>query len=147
MFFKFISFLIVASLVCWLVLIWFSSVHLTLAFKLVTVDFSQRSKNIDCLMARTACLVCFISTVNGRSKKREKKPIMSCASSGRITKLKQSFLHLSISMGFLEQIHIFSRYLWWPQKVYSTETVQFSCIFAKKLLPELRLLMFEEKKY
>jgi hypothetical protein len=25
--------------------------------------------NIDCLMARTACLVCFISTVNGRSKK------------------------------------------------------------------------------
>ncbi len=27
--------------------------------------------NIDCLMACTACLVCFISTVNGRSKKRE----------------------------------------------------------------------------
>jgi len=41
-------------------------------------------------MARTACLVCFISTVNGRSKKKEKKPIMSCASSGHITKLKQS---------------------------------------------------------
>jgi hypothetical protein len=49
------------------------------------------SKNIDCLTARTACLVCFISTVNSRSKKRkEKKPIMSCASSGHITKLKQS---------------------------------------------------------
>jgi len=46
---------------------------------------------IDCLMARTACLVCFITTVNGRSKKnKEKKPIMSCASSGHITKLKQS---------------------------------------------------------
>jgi hypothetical protein len=27
--------------------------------------------NIDCLTARTACLVCFISTVNGRSKKRK----------------------------------------------------------------------------
>ena len=27
--------------------------------------------NIDCLMAHTACLVCFISTVNGRSKKGE----------------------------------------------------------------------------
>jgi hypothetical protein len=37
----------------------------------------------------TACLVCFISTENGHSKK-EKKPIMSCASSRHITKLKQS---------------------------------------------------------
>ncbi len=37
-----------------------------------------------------ACLVCFISTVNSRSKKKEKKPIMSCASSRHITKLKQS---------------------------------------------------------
>jgi len=27
--------------------------------------------NIDSLMAHTACLVCFISTVNGRSKKKE----------------------------------------------------------------------------
>ncbi len=27
--------------------------------------------NTDCLMVHTACLVCFISTVNGRSKKRE----------------------------------------------------------------------------
>jgi hypothetical protein len=27
--------------------------------------------NIDCLMAHTACLVCFSSTVNGRSKKRK----------------------------------------------------------------------------
>ncbi len=39
-------------------------------------------------MAHAACLDCFISTVKGRSKK--KKPIMSCASSGHITKLKQS---------------------------------------------------------
>ncbi len=41
-------------------------------------------------MAHTACLVCFICTVNGRSKKQKKKPIMSCASSGHITNLKQS---------------------------------------------------------
>jgi hypothetical protein len=27
---------------------------------------------IDCLMAHTACLVCFISTVNGGSKKERK---------------------------------------------------------------------------
>jgi hypothetical protein len=29
--------------------------------------------NIDCLMARTACLVCLISSVNGHSKKKKKK--------------------------------------------------------------------------
>jgi len=29
--------------------------------------------NIDCLTAHMACLVCFISTVNGRSKKKRKK--------------------------------------------------------------------------
>ncbi len=38
----------------------------------------------------------FISTVNGCSKK--KKPIMSCASSGHINKLKQSIFAPSISM-------------------------------------------------
>ncbi len=42
-------------------------------------------------MACTACLVCFISTVNGCSKK-EKKPIKTGASSRHITKLKQSIL-------------------------------------------------------
>jgi len=34
--------------------------------------------------------VWFISTVNGCSKRKEKKPIMSCTSSGHITKLKES---------------------------------------------------------
>ncbi len=29
--------------------------------------------NIGCLMAHTACLVCFISTVNGHSKKKKKR--------------------------------------------------------------------------
>jgi hypothetical protein len=41
-------------------------------------------------MAHTACLVCFISTETAAVKKEEKKPIMSCASSRHITKLKQS---------------------------------------------------------
>jgi hypothetical protein len=48
-------------------------------------------------MARTACLVCFVSTVHSK-KKKEKKPITSSASSGHITKLEQSIFRLSISM-------------------------------------------------
>ncbi len=44
-------------------------------------------------MAHIACLVCFISTVNGHSKKRkEKKPIKTGASSRHIKNLKQSIL-------------------------------------------------------
>jgi hypothetical protein len=44
-------------------------------------------------MARTASLVCFISTVNDHCKeKKEKKPIKTGASSGHITNFKQSFL-------------------------------------------------------
>jgi len=48
-------------------------------------------------MARTACLVCFISTVNGRSNKKMKRkeeayPWEAGASSGHITNLKQSIL-------------------------------------------------------
>jgi hypothetical protein len=41
--------------------------------------FHRHLRDIYCLMAHTidlahtACLVCFISTVNGRSKKRKKK--------------------------------------------------------------------------
>ncbi len=48
--------------------------------------------NIDCLTARTACLVCFIGTVNGRSEKKEKKHIKTGASSGHIPNLRQSIL-------------------------------------------------------
>ncbi len=45
--------------------------------------------NKDCLMACTACLVCFISTVNGCRKKG--KCLGRCgASSGHTTKLEQS---------------------------------------------------------
>jgi hypothetical protein len=42
-------------------------------------DHSHLS-NIDCLRARTAYLVCYISTVNGRSKKTGAYPIgASCS--------------------------------------------------------------------
>jgi hypothetical protein len=53
------------------------------------------------LLARITCLVCFISTVNSHSKKKEKekKPITSSTGSGHITKLEQSIFCLSISMG------------------------------------------------
>jgi hypothetical protein len=39
-----------------------------------TIDIEQY---IDCLMAHTACLVCFISTVNGHydKKRKEKKKL------------------------------------------------------------------------
>ncbi len=43
-------------------------------------------------MACTACLVCFISTVNGHSEKNKKKPWKTGVSSGHITNLKQSIL-------------------------------------------------------
>jgi hypothetical protein len=43
-------------------------------------------------MACTLCFVCFISTVNGRSKNNKKKPWKMGASSGHITNLKQSIL-------------------------------------------------------
>ncbi len=55
--------------------------------------------NIDCLTAHTACLACFISTVNGCSKK---KPIKSGASSGHIRNLKQSLLETFYTNTFIK---------------------------------------------
>ncbi len=57
-------------------------------------------------MAHTACLVCFISTVNGHSnKKKEKKedtyPWKAGPSSGHTTNLKQSILETFDIYGFL----------------------------------------------
>jgi hypothetical protein len=56
--------------------------------------------NIACLMVCTACLVFFISTVNGRSKKKGKKkkklPWKTGATSGHITNLKQPILTFDI---------------------------------------------------
>ena len=55
-------------------------------------------------MTHTACLVCFISTVNGHCNKKEKKrkeeayPWKAGASSGHTTNLKHSILRFSISM-------------------------------------------------
>ncbi len=54
-------------------------------------------RNIDCLMAHTTCLVCFINTVNGRSQKKKKKlPWKTGTSSRHITNLKQSILTFDI---------------------------------------------------
>jgi hypothetical protein len=36
-------------------------------------------RNIDCLTVRTACLVCFISTVKDRSKKIKKRSLLRAA--------------------------------------------------------------------
>ncbi len=54
-------------------------------------------------MAHTACLVCYISTVNGHCNKKKKRkeeayPWNAGTSSGHTTNLKQSILRLSISM-------------------------------------------------
>ncbi len=55
-------------------------------------------------MAHTACLVCFISTVNDHCNKKKRKrkeeayPLKARVSSGHTTNLKQSILRLSISM-------------------------------------------------
>jgi hypothetical protein len=56
----------------------------------VSINVKTVDIHIDCLTARTACLVCFISTVNGRNKKR--KPWKTSTSSSHITNLKQSIL-------------------------------------------------------
>jgi hypothetical protein len=59
--------------------------------------------------------VFFISAVNSRSKKKEKKPIMSCASSGHITKLKQSIFAL--------------RYLWAEARKFDDQFDMLHCEF------------------
>ncbi len=69
-------------------------------------------------MARTACLVCFISTVNGHSnkKRKEKKrkeeayPWKAGTSSWHTTNLKQSILRLSISMNLAQHLIILIKF-------------------------------------
>jgi hypothetical protein len=53
--------------------------------------------NIDCLTARTTCLVCPISTVNGHSKKKRKKAKNVALVAGTQQTLSNIFF-LSISM-------------------------------------------------
>ncbi len=95
-----------------------ASLHLVILFKSMATANKMLSwccthrhlRKIGCLMAHTACLVCLISTVSGRSKKSLKCGI----SSGHITNLKQS---------------IFSfQYLWLYQSKNKTKT--FPCILA-----------------
>ncbi len=85
--------------------------------------FHRHLSIIDCLTTRTACLVRFISTVKGRSKKKkEKKPITSCASSGHITKLKQS-IFLRCQWSFLLFV---SHFIWLRQThQLTTESIDY----------------------
>jgi hypothetical protein len=66
-------------------------------------------------MARTGCLVCFISSVNGRSKKEEEKnAIKTALVRGHITNLKQSRdFRLSMVKGQINGnfLYTFSKYL------------------------------------
>jgi hypothetical protein len=62
-------------------------------------------------MARTACLVCFFSTVSGNCNKKKKRkeeayPRKAGASSGHTTNLKQSILRLSISMALADKSNV-----------------------------------------
>jgi hypothetical protein len=56
---------------------WSSMFENNIIIKQLTICLIHRDlRIIDCLTARTACLVCFISTVNGRSKKRKKRSLL-----------------------------------------------------------------------
>jgi hypothetical protein len=63
---------------------------------LCTWSAHRHLSNIDCLLAHAACLVCFISTVNGHTKKKRKKGSKCGASSGHITNLEQSIFSFDI---------------------------------------------------
>jgi hypothetical protein len=69
-------------------------------------------------MARAACLVCFISTVNGRSNKKKKRkeeayPWKAGASSGHITNHKQSILETLDIYGVTLPIQAKVSGWWW----------------------------------
>ncbi len=85
--------------------------------------------NIECLKALPACLVCFISTVNGHHKKTKKKPWKTGASSRHITNLKQSILDFR----YLWFYHCF-RLVDWKSK----EHVAIVLIYIKKLNSNLK---------
>jgi hypothetical protein len=54
--------------------------NLPFCIAIATVQSTHRHlRNIDCLTAHTACLVCFISTVNSRSKQRKKRSLLWAA--------------------------------------------------------------------
>jgi hypothetical protein len=86
--------------------------------------------NIDCLTACTTSLLCFISTVNGPSKK---KPIQTGISSGHITNPKQYIWRLSISM----EITLILNYLLSQKKII---TIQQKCICNLKKSPKFNKL-------
>jgi hypothetical protein len=55
-------------------------------------------------MARTACLVCLISTVSDHSKKRKKTMLKIGTSRGHITNLEQSIFSFDIYGGNADKI-------------------------------------------
>jgi hypothetical protein len=68
-------------------------------------------------MAHTACLVCFISTVNGRSNKKRKEKKKAGASSRHITNLKQSILETFDIYGFARYHPRYCLPYWpWPNE-------------------------------
>jgi hypothetical protein len=91
--------------------------------------------NIDCLTATTACLVCFSSTLNGRSEK--KKPIKTNTSSRHITNLKQSILetvdiYASIQSYLIEQhlVQIFTGYRGQGSLAEREGSIQFTSLYS-----------------
>ncbi len=84
-------------------------------------------------MARTDCLVCLISTVNGCSK--ENKPWKTSASSGLITKLKQSILLRCLWKKTRNGTDILSHVLHWqsllakPLAISHHENAHLSCLW------------------
>ncbi len=56
----------------------------------------RHQSNIVCLTAQSTCLVCFINSVNGHSKKKKKKGKKCGTSSRHITNLNQSIFSFDI---------------------------------------------------
>ncbi len=72
------------------------------SIRILLLDRPHRHlSNIDCLMACTACLVCFIRTGNGRSKKRSLGRLALVEGTQRT--LSNLFWRLSISMTTLNK--------------------------------------------
>ena len=85
--------------------------------------------NIDCLMACTACLVFFMSTVKWP---QQKKPWKTGASSGNITNLKQS-------------IFVF-QYLW-ASLIHKSNTPKWSSLLCTTSIPHPQILDCNKKTF
>ncbi len=59
--------------------------------KMMALQPHRHLSNIDCMKARTACLVCFINTVNGHHKKRKRSLERSALVAGTLQTLSNLF--------------------------------------------------------